>query len=112
MAKRIAIAGSREHLKKSVALLWVRRGMADWVVPGSVIARRAAKTSIPVDIRFELQAAPEPPAYIPEHLPSAEIPGLRFKPSEAMTKARLQSRVSQIHLLPRVEQQANIMAEL
>jgi hypothetical protein len=84
MARKIAVIStysddpSGEHLKKSVAQLEVRRLLADWVVEGVSIRRRAIR-KIPAAVLFA--KAPRtrvPRPYIPTILPPAEIPGVFF----------------------------------
>jgi hypothetical protein len=74
MAKKIAVEGSTDRLKKPVALLLVRRAIAEWVVPGVMIRRlkgRARDVREVIDVRR--------PAYIPPGLPPAEVSDCRFQ---------------------------------
>jgi hypothetical protein len=41
-------------------------------------------------------------------LDPVELPGIRFQPSEQMTRSRLRAQTPQLHYLPRGEQEANL----
>lgn len=76
MARKIAVENSREHLKKSVASLLVRRLVAEWVIPG-VMIRRLTIVIVPVDVRSVRR--PHAAGALPKRMPPAEVGGCRFR---------------------------------
>lgn len=85
MAKKIAVYEPSQrvtdnpttYVKKCVALLLIRRLVAEWVIPGVMIRRLTV--SAPLDIRSCRIQTPHNP-YIPEKLPPAEVSGCHFQP--------------------------------
>ena len=81
MARKIALLephGTKPsiYLKKSAAMLLITRLLADWEVRGVSIRRRMTKALPP---GFHSQRfIPQPKPFIPERLPPAELPGIRF----------------------------------
>jgi hypothetical protein len=73
MARKIVFRGANREIKKAIAVLLVRRQVAEWVEKNVSIQLR---TSIPA----ELPREPKPEAhYISTQLPPAELPGIAFQ---------------------------------
>ena len=86
MARKILVLSvsghpEREHLKKSVALILVRRLYADWEIPGVSIRRRAIRAT-----RLRSEHGPAIPSrYIPERMPPVDVPGVHFEEPKSAT---------------------------
>jgi hypothetical protein len=73
MARKILFTGANREIKKAVAILLVRRQVAEWVVKNVSIRLRAGAPT-------ELPREPKPVThYIPIELPPAELPGVAFQ---------------------------------
>jgi hypothetical protein len=85
MAKKIRVEPSGSHLKKVIALLLVRRLLAEWVVKGESIRMLEIRDISP----NAFQKFPAPAKkYIPEILPLGELPGVKFEPPAGAPRRR------------------------
>lgn len=86
--------GNSSKIKKSAAELLRRRLLACRESAG-VYRRIAVRTARHTEARFVVKAKP----YIPDRLPSPELPGIKFKETQAIKQLRLESKIVAIRKL-------------
>lgn len=77
MARRIAVEGTGEYIKKAAAELRIRRLLAVGIC--NALGKLIAIRMLTIQARPEHPPAYTPSKYIPATLPHAELPGIRFK---------------------------------
>jgi hypothetical protein len=83
LAKKIAVEGEPEALQAHVARRLVSRGLARWKVRGKSIVRCKEREMRLKDIAALRERTA---AYVPEKLPLAELPGIKFELPERPPK--------------------------
>lgn len=81
MAAKVSVESAQHHYKRSVADMLVRRLEAEWVEYGKRIRLLLGRKPDPnAPTRPAESSAPTSATYIPERLPSPEVPGLKWQP--------------------------------
>jgi hypothetical protein len=94
MARKIHFSDANREIKKAIALLLVRRQVAEWVVKNvSIRLRSSAPTELPREPRPVVN-------YIPAGLPPAELPGIAFQRPMRWKEDTAHSQVIGVRFFP------------